>query len=277
LFRTRDGVLIRAFLNMKEKALKWDYETGAGPRPDCQLPVYVVRSLDEAKTWEEPTKLQAGWCGCIHNIIQLRTGRVVMVSQVAVPDPGRHVTMTYASDDNGKTWRKSSIIDLGKYGGYGDHGGAVEATIVELRDGRLWMLIRTYRGRFSEAFSEDGGLTWKDVRPSRIEASGSPGVLLRLASGRILLVWNRFAEGRPRKFGRREELSIAFSEDDGETWSEPVIIARDRTPDGETVARRLSYPDVYEHTPGELWITTGQGSLRAKLREAAFMVRKGKQ
>jgi hypothetical protein len=45
----------------------------------------------------------------------------------------------------------------------------------------------------------------------------------------------------------RNELSIAFSEDDGVTWSSPIVIARDK---------RLAYPTVFERRPGEVWITT---------------------
>ena len=271
LCRTPEGVIIHAFMNVKERVLKWDYSerSKVGPLPECQLPVYVARSLDDGKTWQEPEKLQEGWCGYLHNMIQLTNGRLVLACQVAVPNPGHHVSMTYVSDDDGKTWAKSNLIDMG---GRGDHAGGIEPAIVEFKDGRLWMLIRTYRGWFWEAFSSDRGLTWTDLRKSKIEASGAPGVLLRLKSGRIVLVWNRFAEGRPRKLGRREEVSIAFSEDEGETWSEPVVVARNRTPEGENpVKYRLSYPDVYESQPGELWITTGQGMLRTSLDEADFL------
>ena len=86
--------------------------------------------------------------------------------------------------------------------------------MVELRDGRLWMLIRTYRGCFTEAWSDDEGRTWKDVAPGKIGASGSPGQLRRLHSGRLVLFWNRFIDPAKRT-GRREQLSMAFSEDDG--------------------------------------------------------------
>jgi sialidase-1 len=274
LFRTREGAIVHAFVNMKEKVFKWDYDeqSKVGPLPECQLPVYVTRSLDDGQTWEDPTKLQDGWCGYIHNMIQTRSGRLVLVSQVAVPNPGRHVSMTYVSDDEGATWQRSDLIDTLYGGGPGDHSGAVEPTVIELEDGRLWMLIRTYSGRFWQAYSADEGLTWTDLGPSEIEASGSPGILLRLESGRIMLVWNRFAENRPRNIGRREELSIAFSEDEGQTWSEPVVVARNRTPDGEDpVPYRVSYPHVYEHDAGEIWITTGQGMLRMKLHEGDFL------
>jgi len=41
-----------------------------------------------------------------------------------------------------------------------------------------------------------------------------------------------------------------------------VIIARDE--------KRLSYPYMFEVNPGELWITTWQGELRAKIYEKDF-------
>lgn len=270
LLRTRDGVVLFAFMNRKEQVFKWDQAKG-GPQPECRLPVYVARSLDDGKTWEKPLLVQDGYCGCLSTMIQLKSGRVLLGSQIAVSDPGRHVTLTYASDDDGKTWKRSNIIDLGKYGGYGDHGGGIEATFVQLNDGRLWMLLRTYRGCFSEAYSDDEGMTWKDVRPSKIGASGSPGILRRLSSGRIVLLWNRFIDPVKRT-GRREQLSMAFSEDEGKTWSEPVVLGYDpMVPGDKQHQHRLSYPSVYEHRPGELWITTGQGPLRIKLREADFV------
>jgi len=280
LLRTRDGacgaaggVLVLAFMNVKEMVLRWDQAKG-GPLPECRLPVYVTRSADDGETWEEPRKLQDGWCGALQTMIQLRSGRLVLGCQVAVANPGRHVCFSYASDDEGKTWKKSNVIDLGAYGGYGDHGGGIEPTLAQLKDGRLWMLIRTYRGCFTEAFSADEGLTWTDIKPSKIEASGSPGQLLRLHSGRLALFWNRYID-KAKKTGRREQLSMAFSEDDGRTWTEPAVVAYDpMQPGHKEPDHRLSYPYVYEHVPGELWVTTMQGPLRIKLWEDDFFPRR---
>lgn len=208
LLRTRDGVVVMVFLNEKEikrgKFLLDDPEELA----KFYLPTYVIRSLDDGKTWEKPQKIQHGWCGAIRSLIQLKNGRLVLAGQQLVFDPGRHVVLTYVSDDAGSSWRV--------------------------------------------------------IRPSDIEASSSPGTLERLESGRLVLLWNRFAKGRPRNLGRREELSMAFSEDDGMTWTEPVVIARDP-------GKRQSYPYVYERRPGELWITTMQGLVRIRLREADFV------
>jgi hypothetical protein len=273
LLATRDGTLILAFMNDKELAFKWDQSRG-GPQPGCRLPVYVVRSTDDGRIWQPPRLLQEGYCGALRTMIQLRSGRVVLGSQLAVANPGRHVCFSYVSDDEGKTWKRSNAIDLGKYGGYGDHGGGIEPTLAQLHDGRLWMLIRTYQGCFTEAFSTDEGLTWTGIRPSTIEASGSPGQLHRLQSGRLALFWNRYID-KVKKTGRREQLSMAFSEDDGHTWTEPAVVAYDpMPPGGKEPDHRLSYPYVYEHVPGELWITTFQGPLRIRLYEDDFLPRR---
>ncbi len=61
----------------------------------------------------------------------------------------------------------------------------------------------------------------------------------------------------------REELAIAFSEDEAASWGNPVIVARQED-------SWLSYPRVLERRPGELWLTTMQGALRLRLSEADF-------
>ncbi len=45
LVRTREGVIVYAFLNRKELAFKWDDAKG-GPQEGCRIPVYVTRSTD---------------------------------------------------------------------------------------------------------------------------------------------------------------------------------------------------------------------------------------
>jgi hypothetical protein len=70
------------------------------PLPEHHNSVYVVRSLDDGRTWEEPRLVQDGYCGALRNMIQLRSGRIILGCQLAVSDPGRHVTFILASDDD---------------------------------------------------------------------------------------------------------------------------------------------------------------------------------
>lgn len=285
LIRTRSGVIILAFANDKERS-NFNWQQDIHDSPGAVLPTYAVRSLDEGKTWQDVQKLHDDWTGAIRDMIETSDGNVVFTSMMMRHDPGHHAVVTYTTKDDGKNWTRSNIIDLG---GIGHHSGVTEATIEQLEDGRIWMLMRTNWGKFWEAFSHDEGLTWKNFNPTNIEASSAPGLLKRLESGRLVLVWNRrYPEGKneyPLRGGdgnwsevpasnHREELSIMFSNDEGESWTEPVVIAKttEKMKDLGLVGggNDISYPYVFEANPGELWITPWRGELRIKLHEEDF-------
>jgi lysophospholipase L1-like esterase len=278
LLRTREGVILYAFLNQKEYAFKWDDAKG-GPQEGCRLPVYLSRSADDGRTWAAPVRLQDGWCGAVRQMIQLRTGRVLLVSQRAQANPGRHVTVVHYSDDLGASWKTGAPIDLGDDGNYRNpetglrattHGGGIEGTVLEKQNGELKLMLRVPHGCFYDYTSRDG-VTWSGPVPSTLEASDSPGMLHRLASGRVVLVWNRFRDP-VRRQGRRDQLSIAFSENDGVTWTMPQVVAAHPAADGKPEARYwISYPYVFEPSPGRLWISTMQGRLAAELEERDFL------
>lgn len=277
LLRTREGVILYAFLNRKELDFRWD--DARGPLEGCRLPVYLSRSADDGVTWAAPVKIQDGWCGAVRQMIQLRTGRVVLVCQQARADPGRHVTTILFSDDLGQTWQSGETIDLGEAGNYradvaglraSTHGGALEGTVTERADGTLFMLLRVPHGCFYWTSSRDGS-KWGAPIPSPVEASDSPGMLTRLASGRLALVFNRYRDPVKRA-GRRDQLSLAFSENDGLTWTPPQVIAVSVPAKGaRESAGWLSYPYVFEPEPGRLWVSTMQGALSATLREEDFL------
>ena len=275
LTRTRDGAIIVGFMNLNSRNWGWDDAKNV-PDRDVRLDTWTVRSLDEGRTWQDAQRVQGGWCGAVRDIIQTTSGRVVFVAQFLTDNPPRHVTRTFSSDDDGKTWKPSNILDLG---GHGHHDGAIEATIIERRDRSLWMLLRTNLDYFWEAFSNDQGQYWREMRPTRIDASSSPAYLTRLESGRLAMTWNRlYLEGKnstQRRGGarsetlaswERSELSLAFSDDDGKTWTDSVVIARHKD-----ATKRVSYPWILERRPGELWITTMQGDLKCRLFEKDFV------
>jgi hypothetical protein len=268
--KTREGIIVLIYMDMSTRKRKW---INGEPAEDIQLDVWSIRSLDECKTWVDRQMIFDGYCGAIINMIVTSDGHIVAPIEHPVRNPGRHVSRTLVSTDNGLTWKLSNIIDLG---GAGDHDGAMEGTVVELKDGRLYMLLRTNLDRFWEAYSEDKGLSWRIIKPSNIDASSAPGYIKRLASGRIVLVWNRlYPEGknsyyRPDKREhfhnapsyQRAELSIAFSEDECKSWTKPTVFARVEGSEQEQVAwmsvtNGLCYPYIFEREPGLLWITTG--------------------
>lgn len=266
LLRTREGVVIAAWMNLKERSTTPGFQWGGTPEELQQwvLPTYVCRSLDDGRTWQEPIQLNTRWCGCIHSMIETRDGRIVLVAQEVSSD-WRHVTVVFVSDDQGITWKRSNVLDYGR--GRHDHAGSIEGTVIERRDGTLYQLLRTEAGFLYEATSSDGGLTWVDLRPSTVRSVTCCAQMGRLRDGRLALLWNHPPRHEPDSRHSREELSLAFSDDDGRTWSERVVVAAryDRPTGKEATIRRVSYPYLFERRPGELWITTMQGNLRMKI------------
>ncbi|MDF1515295.1 MAG: sialidase family protein [Anaerolineae bacterium] len=265
LLEPSPGSLVMVYLDRRDNRVKfaWNSETGE-PDPECHLELHAVRSLDSGHTWSDRQCLLDGYNANFFGVIQTRSGRLVVVAEHLITNPGRWAVCSIISDDQGQTWQRSNFIDLG---GHGHHDGATEPTVAELGDGRLLMLIRTNLGYFWQAYSDDGGRYWRTVQPSQMDASSAPGHLIRLKSGRLVLVWNRQnPEGEtwpllnpgqdhceiPASW-HREELSIAVSEDDGQTWSNPMVIARLR-------GGQLSYPQLIERRPGELWLIAGFAS-----------------
>jgi sialidase-1 len=275
LLRTRAGTLVLLWMDMS--TYKWSWNAAKQEATaDARLDVWAIRSLDEGKTWIDRQKILDGWCGALIGMIQTTKGQIVAPAMCML-DRNRHAILSCVSVDEGKTWRQGNIIDLG---GRGHHDGAMEATVAELSNGRLLMFIRTNLDFFWEAYSDDGGRYWREFRPSKIDASTSPGYLIRLASGRLALLWNRrclegksdavpgggpdFMERQATSW-QRAELSLAFSQDDGKTWSTPVVVARQP-------GAGLSYPTVLERRPGELWVITRYPTkVSFSLKEAEFV------
>ncbi len=261
LLRTREGVIISAWMNGAERKEPKGWHWGE-PGVDWKafvLPTYSCRSTDDGKTWEKPVLLSTPWCGCIHSMIQMKSGRIVLVGQEIIPQ-WRHATVMWASDDLGQSWQRGDMLDYGV--GTHDHAGSLEGTVIERKDGSLYLLLRTESGFLWEATSLDG-LKWTGLKQTKIAAVTCCPQMARLSDGRIALLWNAPPRHDPKSGSSRVELSLAFSEDETATWSKPVIVAANYVPGG-----RVSYPYLYERKPGEMWITTMQGGLRMKVNTA---------
>lgn len=272
IVRTKSSALVCVFLNGVEQKWKWDAKTN-NISGEAILPVYVIRSTDNGKTWSAPVKIQQGYSGAIRDLIQTSDGTLVLPSQIFLPDKVRHATVPMYSADDGITWHTAGLLDVG---GRGHHDGSIEACVVERKDNSLWMILRTTHDVFYESISKDSGRTWSAPAPTAISASSSPAMVKRLQSGRLMMAWNQlYPEGKtdyPRRGEQhsekaaswhREELSIAFSDDDGKTWSQPQVVAK--------VKKWVAYPFIVEISPGVIWLTTMQGNLRAELKEADFV------
>lgn len=277
LLQTHDGTLVAVTINAKNYVhLDWDEKTQRATGGTRE--VWALRSKDNGKTWCNVQKIYGGYCGALVDMIETSQGHIVVPVQELSADGNRHVTRTYVSSDAAQTWKKGNVLDIG---GSGNHSGNFEPTLAELADGKILMLMRTNLDYLWAAYSDDG-LYWRETRPSQFDASSSPAYLKRLASGRLILIWNRvYPEGKDsyrRRIGKwsetpvswcREEVSMAISDTTGQNWSKPIVVAR-------KPGIWMAYPYLFEPNPGTLWMFAS-GGLRVEFHEADFVEKLSKQ
>ncbi len=197
---------------------------------DCR-PMMCL-SADETRTWSEPTVCITDEVGyyVLNNdrAVQLHSGRLIL--PVAWHQgPGRPrdsagIIMCYLSDDNGKSWRRSKDPFQG-YAPAGQRITVQEPGVVELKDSRLMMYLRTNAGSQYICHSPDGGETWSKAEPSALASPLSPATIKRVPwTNDLLCVWNDHSGVHPYPAGRRTPLCLAISRDEGKTWSRSQVI-----------------------------------------------------
>ena len=206
---------------------------------------YFCCSSDEGLHWSSPTKitLPGLTMGLQGTMFTLRSGRLILVTysqfiprmalwggswgtykgiRVKTESEGHFAEMeavrVYYSDDNGQTWKPNDAWIIGWHGKkYTD--SFVEATGVELRDGRVLIMGRSLTGRLYQATSEDQGKSWSYATPTELVSSDSPPFLTKFPqTADLLIVWNQISREENRKGFRRSRLESAISRDDGRTW-----------------------------------------------------------
>ena len=246
---------------------------------DRFIDVWHLRTTNGRTQWLEPNVIYEGYCGAIMDFKQLGGGRLIapfawwVPNRPVAPPIGANLCTTFHSDDGGRTWAKSSSdISSPCYPGFvGNNYGADEPSLIELKDGRLWMLMRTQTGFLYESFSSDRDETWSEGQPSRFTASSSPPVLWRMPDGRIFLLWNN-CESPPAHEGagvyvNRDALHAAVSEDEGKTWYGYREVYRDplEYDSPPHTDHGAAYPAVPVMINDRVLFLTGQGTGRRNL------------
>jgi sialidase-1 len=211
LLRLKSGELAMTYM------FKNSHEDVSRPGDPTDCSVLFRVSRDEGKTFSEPvtiTPRQSFWVMNNDRLVQLKSGRLLAPCQRLDNWPMvRHsLTQVLYSDDAGKTWKGSELVDI-----RANRDGADEPGVVELNDGRILMYFRTGLGRIYQSFSSDAGATWSTPEATTVAAPMSPSVIKRLPStGHLLMIWNH---ALPRDgYADRFPLTAAISKDEARTW-----------------------------------------------------------
>ncbi len=219
-----------------------DRETGAIDFLYCinYARCYSMRSLDDGLTWSTPVDITAtfepfrkhyDWkviaTGPGHGV-QIKSGRLVVPIWIAYGKEGDHgpsAAATIFSDDHGKTWQAGDLCLPNQ----GDFSNPNETMITELSDGRVMLVARSVSkaNRKIVTTSPDGARNWTApafhdqlwepvCMASIIAHPSKPGTLI--FSNPHTLKLDKDGKEVPAGRGKRENLSIKLSHDDGQTW-----------------------------------------------------------
>ena len=145
----------------------------------------MIRSVNQRTGWTAEKRLPFSFDFTAGSLMWLRgeeyTGFHRMIA--AVPAEGGGVT--YLSDDDGDTWiGPSNLITSSVYSGRWDNP-AGSPQIIELENGKLWMLTRNSQDHIWEYYSDDWGREWSIGRPSRFVGVFSNLRIKRISDGRL--------------------------------------------------------------------------------------------
>jgi hypothetical protein len=213
------------------------------PRPkqakfrDDILRTWTCRSSDSGRTWTHHTDFPApdeGWSEYIPfgDVVVGHDGALHVPcygGEFADPNASTKTkgwrSWHFTSDDDGKSWRRTSVIGP-------KHN---ETHFIRLGE-KSWLAAA--RIDAVELFrSDDDGLTW--TGPQRVTGRNEiNGHLLRLDDGRLLLSYGNRVAGQ---FG----VMARLSSDEGQTWSEPLRLA-------ETNNSDCGYPSSVQLADGRI-------------------------
>lgn len=201
---------------------------------------FSMRSTDDGVTWSKPVDITAtfepfrrhyDWkviaTGPGHGI-QLKSGRLVVPIWLAFGKIGDHApsaAATIYSDDHGKTWQAGDLAVPNT----GEFNNPNETMLTALADGRVMLVSRSVSkaNRKIITVSPDGATGWSQPKfhdqlwepvcmASIVAHPSKPGT--QIYSNPHTLPRDAAGQEIPAGRGKRQNLSIKLSRDDGQTW-----------------------------------------------------------
>jgi len=203
------------------------YKVGKGPQTWWGM---LMTSKDHGITWSEPTRLPAGIFGPIKNKpFELPDHTLLCPS--STEDHGWQVHFELTKDF-GKSWTRTQPINDGK------QIGAIQPSILRLKDKTLRAVGRTQQGYVFATDSRDQGKTWSPLMLTNVRNPNSGLEAITLRDGRHVMIDNDTPNGRT-------PLNV-FVSSDGSTWNNVLTL--------ESEPGEYSYPSLIQAQDGNIHV-----------------------
>lgn len=233
--RKGNGIREVWFKTSSDKGITWSEPVNITKQVHRPLQVSVSPEYNFADDWR-------GYANTPGHAMQLtegsHKGRIVVAANHTEGEPKPEwedsFSHVFYTDDHGVTFKTGGSMPV---------PGSNEATTAEISEGRIMLNARNQKGNIKAritAISDDGGDTWQNYRYEK--QLPDP-----VCEGSILTVgkYNRkniLAFCNPADTTDRNNLTLSFSYDDGDTWTHKILI--DRSDDEKTKNNFTAYSDI---------------------------------
>lgn len=223
--------------------------------------VLYLTSHDAGRTWTAPQPLftQAG--SFLRHPPVLISRKVWLLPMYYTPSrtitngaEADHSAMKLTSD-GGKTWKECEVPQS---------NGLVQPSVLRLADGHFLAFFRSRYADFIYRSTSTDGCNWTAPAPTHLPNNNSSIQSAMLRDGSLVIAFNNSSAGVTRDKARvsvRKPLSIALSEDGGETWPWVRDIETGGPPGHENVFQHprwtpeeYSYPSVLQDAKGKITV-----------------------
>jgi len=220
---------------------------------------WFVESYDCGVTYTNPEELvkgdETGGRGPVKNKpVRLRDKTVLAPASLEGETWDAFADISY---DDCVTWQMSSLVPVRRVNMGNLHRpyhkeymwgkGIIQPSLWQDKSGDVHMLLRSTSSRIFKSDSRDGGRTWCTAYDTGLPNNNSGIDLAQMSNGDLILVYNP-RENLPGSFkGPRTPLTVALSEDNGETFNDLF--------DLETGFGDYCYPAVICNEKDEILIT----------------------
>jgi len=157
-----------------------------------------------------------------------------------------HYSAVQITSDGGKDWKECKVPRS---------NGLVQQTVVRLATGRFLGFFRSRYADFIYKSSSEDGCNWTAPTPSHLPNNNSSIQSVMLQDGSLVIAFNNSSSGTTRnKTGAsaRKPLSIALSQNGGETWPWIRDIEAGSQQHDRGMDEEYSYPSVLQDADGKI-------------------------